>query len=72
MLRRGSQDGPGWKGLQWVSWCSLHARARPPQTWHRIVSRGFLNFPGDGDSSASLDNLFQCPVTHTVKKFMFR
>lgn len=41
------------------------------ETLHRTVSRESLNIPGDRDSSTSLENLFQCSVTHTVKKFIF-
>lgn len=36
---------------------------------HRIVSRQFLSISSDGVSTISVGNLFQCWVSHTVKKF---
>ena len=41
---------------------------------HRTLSRRILNISREGDSTTSLGNLFQCSVTHRVKKFflMFR
>lgn len=41
---------------------------QPTCTWHRIASR-FLNIFSEGDSTASLGNLFQRLVTCIVKKF---
>lgn len=59
------------EGPQWVVWPNLSAQAGPLRsTWHRIVSRQFLDISAKEDPTAFLDNLFQCTVTCTVKKFI--
>lgn len=65
-----SQSGSGWEGPQWFNWSNVPAQAGSPQSaGHRIVSRWFVNILSEGDSTASLGNLFQCMVTSTLKKF---
>jgi len=39
---------------------------------HRTASNQVLNISGEGDSTASLDSLFQCSITLKVKKFFLR
>lgn len=66
-IRVSSQNhrmGRVWKEPQWVTWSNLSVQTGSSQSkWTRIVSRWFWNTFSNGDSTLSLDNLFQCSVT---------
>ncbi|TRZ25552.1 hypothetical protein HGM15179_001611 [Zosterops borbonicus] len=38
------------------------------RTWHRIVSRWFVNISSEGHPTSSLGNLYRCGFTHTAQK----
>lgn len=60
-----SQNQPIWKGPQ----SNLPPQARSSQsTQDKILSRWFLNISSERHSTISLGSLFQCVVTHTVRK----
>lgn len=62
----------GWKGSQLFTWSNLPEQARLYQsTWLRIVSRQFSDISTKGDPTISLDNLFQCSVSHLHGKNIF-
>lgn len=56
------------EGTTVVIWFHLPAQAGSSQsTWHRVVSRQFWNISSEGDSTLSLGNLCQCPITAQEK-----
>lgn len=55
-------------GTTVVIWSHLPAQAESSQSvWHRVVSRQFWSISSEGDSTHSLGNLFQCPITAQEK-----
>lgn len=58
---------PGWVRLEWLQWLIWFNPPAQPRSFqstpHRSVSRSLWNISSEGDSTPSLDNLFQCLVT---------
>jgi len=64
-----SHNGKGWKSPQEIIESHPLLKWVPYSRSQRWVSRQVLDIFIEGDFTRSLDNLFQCSVTLTVKKF---